>query len=44
LKVSALLPKWITDYAARKAMPRATSWIKPHVEAATELWFKELKN
>ena len=42
LKVSSLLPKWIVDYAAKKAMPRASSWIKPHCEAASELWFKEL--
>jgi len=43
LKVSPLLPQWITDYAARRAMPRATTWIKPHVEAAAELWFKDVK-
>jgi len=42
LKVSPLLPKWIVDYAAKKAMPRASSWIKPHCEAAAELWFKDL--
>lgn len=44
LKVSSLLPKWIVDYAAKKAMPRASSWIKPHCEAAAELWFKEPDN
>jgi len=44
LKVSSLLPKWIVDYAAKRAMPRATTWIKPHVEAATELWWKGLKD
>ena len=44
LSVSTLLPKWIVDYAAKRAMPRATTWIKPHVEAAAELWFKELKD
>lgn len=43
LRVSPLLPQWITDYAARRAMPRATTWIKPHVEAASELWFKDVK-
>mmetsp|Transcript_12159 Transcript_12159/g.14138 ORF Transcript_12159/g.14138 Transcript_12159/m.14138 type:complete len:711 (+) Transcript_12159:185-2317(+) len=43
LKVSSLLPKWIVDYAARKAMPRASSWIKPHCEAAADLWFKDMK-
>ena len=41
LSVSNLLPQWITDYAAKRAMPRATTWIKPHVEAAAELWLKE---
>jgi len=34
LSVSRLLPKFITDYAAKKAMPRASSWIKPTVESA----------
>lgn len=44
LSVSPILPQWITDYAARRAMPRATTWVKPHVEAAAELWFKGLKD
>jgi hypothetical protein len=44
LSVSPLLPKWITDYAARRAMPRATTWVKPHVEAAAELWYKGMKD
>jgi len=44
LKVSSLLPQWITNYAAKRAMPRATSWIKPHVEAAAELWWKGLED
>ena len=44
LGVSPLLPQWITDYAAKRAMPRASSWVKPHVEAAAELWFKGLKD
>lgn len=44
LKVSPLLPKWITDYAAKRAMPRATSWLKPTVETAAELWYKGLKD
>jgi len=43
LGVSPLLPQWITDYAAKRAMPRATTWVKPHVEAAAELWFKGLE-
>jgi len=32
LKVSSLLPQFITDYAAKRAMPRATTWLKPKVE------------
>lgn len=43
LKVSSLLPQWITDYAARRAMPRATTWIKPTVEAAASLWLRKQK-
>jgi len=41
VQVSSLLPRWITDYAARKAMPRATTWLKPQVEAAASLWLKD---
>jgi hypothetical protein len=41
LKVSPILPKWIVDYAAQRAMPRATTWIKPTVEAAASLWLKQ---
>ena len=44
LGVSPLLPQWITDYAAKRAMPRATTWVKPTVEAAADLWFKGLKD
>lgn len=44
LRVSPLLPQWITDYAAKRAMPRATTWVKPTVEAAADLWFKGLKD
>jgi len=40
LKVSRILPRMIVDYAARKAFPRATTWIKPHVETAASLWLK----
>lgn len=36
LKVSPLLPQWITDYAAKRAMPRATTWLQPTVEAIAE--------
>jgi len=40
LKVSRILPRMIVDYAARKAFPRATTWIKPHVETAASLWLR----
>eukprot|EP00566_Odontella_aurita_P008107 CAMPEP_0113570700 /NCGR_PEP_ID=MMETSP0015_2-20120614/25127_1 /TAXON_ID=2838 /ORGANISM="Odontella" /LENGTH=658 /DNA_ID=CAMNT_0000473535 /DNA_START=148 /DNA_END=2127 /DNA_ORIENTATION=- /assembly_acc=CAM_ASM_000160 len=36
LKVSPLLPQWITDYAAKRAMPRATTWLKPAVEVTAD--------
>mmetsp|Transcript_9247 Transcript_9247/g.14294 ORF Transcript_9247/g.14294 Transcript_9247/m.14294 type:complete len:428 (+) Transcript_9247:29-1312(+) len=38
LKVSRVLPAFIVDYAAKRAMPRATSWLKPQVETASKLW------
>lgn len=41
VKVSRALPSFITDYAAKRAMPRATQWLKPAVEAASQLWLKE---
>lgn len=41
VRVSRLLPQWITDYAARRAMPRATTWLKPQVEAANVLWLNK---
>ena len=41
VSVSRLLPQWITDYAARRAMPRATTWLKPQVEAANALWLNK---
>ena len=41
VSVSRALPSFITDYAARRAMPRATQWLKPCVEAASQLWLKE---
>jgi hypothetical protein len=40
LKVSRALPSFIVDYAAQRAMPRATTWLKPQVEAAASLWLK----
>lgn len=41
LKVSRVLPSFIVDYAAKRAMPRATTWLRPQVEAAAELWLKD---
>lgn len=35
LRASSLLPHWIIDYAARRALRRATSWLKPYME---DLW------
>ena len=35
-----MLPSFIVDYAARRAMPRATAWLKPQVETASKLWLK----
>jgi len=32
LRASSLLPDWIIDYAAERALRRATSWLQPHVE------------
>jgi hypothetical protein len=40
LRVSQVLPSFIVDYASARAMPRATSWLKPQVEAASQLWLK----
>jgi hypothetical protein len=40
VSVSKVLPSFIVDYTAKKAMPRATSWLKPQVEAAASLWLK----
>ena len=41
LRVSRFLPQWIVDYAAARAMPRATTWLKPQVETAAILWLKD---
>lgn len=41
LRVSRILPQWIVDYAAARAMPRATTWLKPQTEAAAMLWLKD---
>ncbi|CAB9528799.1 expressed unknown protein [Seminavis robusta] len=41
LKVSSLLPKFIVDYTAKRAMPRATNWLRPHIEPIAEMWAEE---
>lgn len=41
LQISRALPKFIVDYAAERAMPRATKWLKPEVEALKEEWLSE---
>ena len=38
VKISPALPTFIVDYAARKAMPRATTWLKPTVEEKAQNW------
>lgn len=42
VKVSSVLPSFIVDYTAKRAMPRATTWLKPQVEAAATLWLKNM--
>jgi len=39
LRASSLLPHWIIDYAAARALRRATAWLKPHTES---LWWNRL--
>ncbi|KAL3902869.1 MAG: hypothetical protein SGILL_010665, partial [Bacillariaceae sp.] len=41
VQISRALPKFIVDYAADRAMPRATSWLRPEVEAAALEWLDE---
>lgn len=43
VQVSPMLPSFIVDYAANKAMPRATAWLKPTVEAAAKEFLQPLK-
>lgn len=38
IKVSALLPSFIVDYAAKRAMPRATTWLPPVAERLAQQW------
>jgi hypothetical protein len=44
LKVSPMLPTFIVDYAAKRAMPRATTWLRPTVERFCQKWFGSDKN
>ena len=44
LKVSSLLPTFIVDYAAKRAMPRATTWLKPLAEDMAERWMTKPVN
>lgn len=37
LRASSLLPHFLVDYASKRALRRATSWLKPHMES---LWQK----
>ncbi len=32
VKVNSLVPMWLVEYAAERALKRATSWLKPYVE------------
>jgi len=41
VKISRALPNFIVDYTADRAMPRATSWLKPYVESAAETWLND---
>jgi hypothetical protein len=38
VQISRALPKFIVDYAADRAMPRATTWLRPEVEEASRAW------
>mmetsp|Transcript_13062 Transcript_13062/g.37237 ORF Transcript_13062/g.37237 Transcript_13062/m.37237 type:complete len:362 (+) Transcript_13062:17-1102(+) len=41
LRASSLLPHWVVDYAAERALRRATSWMKPYTES---LWLNKQLN
>eukprot|EP00929_Paragymnodinium_shiwhaense_P022033 TRINITY_DN14201_c0_g1_i1.p1 TRINITY_DN14201_c0_g1~~TRINITY_DN14201_c0_g1_i1.p1 ORF type:complete len:431 (+),score=94.72 TRINITY_DN14201_c0_g1_i1:69-1295(+) len=43
LKACPLLPQWLLDYAAERALRRATSWMKPTIEALWEEEKREMK-
>ena len=35
IRISRVVPRWVVDYAARRALPRATTWLRPAAEAKT---------
>ncbi len=39
VKVNSLVPLWLVEYAAERALKRATAWLKPYVEQRT--WEKK---
>jgi hypothetical protein len=38
LRVAPILPSFIVDYAAKRAMPRATTWLPPLAERMAKQW------
>jgi hypothetical protein len=38
VKVAPILPSFIVDYAANRAMPRATTWLPPLAERLAQQW------
>jgi len=40
LRASKLLPRWLLDYAAERALGRATSWLKPFMERSASQEFQ----
>jgi hypothetical protein len=38
VKVAPILPSFIVDYAAKRAMPRATTWLPPLAERRARQW------
>jgi hypothetical protein len=41
LHVNSFVPGFIVDYAAARALPRATTWLKPTIEAAQRVKSRE---
>jgi len=41
LQISRALPTFIVDYAAVRAMPRATTWLRPEVEQLADSWLND---